>query len=233
MTDRERYIKTAEEWIGAQRGDARYTEILDWFNRNPYYPKIRADSENCSEFTVACALKTFGTNQHYIPISNTANVQSKKWKELRKEPSVGALAYFDYNDGMGISHVEIVRKLYSNQIWTIDGNAKHKVVAHVHSTHNGYIVGYGTPLWEEEKVDMTDFQKAVIGQITVKKGDRGTLVLWLQKYLQKNGFYKDGLQDGIFGEYMFKETKLWQKSVGLTNDGWYGKNAFEYITRNN
>lgn len=231
MTDREKFIKQAESWIGAVEGDNKYREIIETFNGNKQH--YRYDGQGCCEFTVACALKAFGVDQKYIPVTNYANAQSKMWKQLRKEPSLGALAYFDYNDGNGISHVEIVRRLEANRIYTIDGNNRHKVTGRVHSTHNGYIVGYGTPFWKEEEIDMTDFQKAVIGQITVKKGDRGSLVLWLQKYLQRQGFYKEGLQDGVFGEYMFKETKLWQKSVGLVNDGWYGKNAFEYITRHN
>ena len=227
MNDRTKFIKQAESWMGAVEGDNKYAQIIETFNSNKQ--GYRYDGQGCCEFTVACALKTFGVNQRYIPVTNYAKAQSRMWTSLRKEPSIGALAYFDYQDGMGISHVEIVYRLEANRIYTIDGNNRHKVTGHVHSTHNGYIVGYGTPNWKEEEVDMDDFLKAVVGQTVIKKGDRGTLVLWMQKYLQRQGFYMDGLQDGIFGEYMFKQTKLWQKSVGLVNDGVIGKYSLEYI----
>lgn len=227
MGERTNYLKVAESYVGAKRGDGRYEQMLAWFSKNP--KGLKADTENCSEFTVACALQALGINQHIIPISNTANAQAKMWKSLSKTPSVGSLVYFDFKDGNGISHVEIVTDVGTSTITTINGNHDHKVVKMSRLRSYKYIAGYGVPAWPKEGIDMTEWQKAAAGQILLKKGSYGTMVLWLQKYLKTEGFYKNGIEDSKFGAYMQTEVKKWQKANGLYVDGIIGVNCWNYI----
>ena len=229
MNDRAKYIKTAEEWLGAKQGDPAYTEMLHIFNTNP--EGIKADTENCSEFTVSCAIKAFGTDQKYIPVSNTANAQAKKWKSLSKEPQVGALAYFDYKDGLGISHVEIVTGLTDDTIETINGNSRHKVVRMSRKKAYRYWAGFALPEWKEEGVDMTEWQKAAAGQIVLKRGSAGTMVLWFQKYLKEQGYYLRGNLDGQFGTYMQGEVLRWQKANHLQQDAIIAKHCWDFILK--
>ena len=93
-----------------------------------------------------------------------------------------------------------------------------------------YFAGFGVPDWPKE-VDMTEWQKAAAGQIVVKRGTVGSMVLWMQKYLQKNGHYKAGTLDGICGAYMEQAIKDWQRKNNLYVDGIVGRNCWEFILR--
>lgn len=231
MKDRTLYLETAEAWLGAKLGDRAYSEMLTFFNMNPY--GIKADNEDCCEFTVACAIKTFGKNQKFIPVSNYSNGQAKMWGKLAAFPSVGSLAYFDYKDGNGISHVEIVTDITETEIKTINGNAEnHKVERMSRKFDYKYFAGFGVPEWKEGDIDMTEWQKAAAGQIVLKKGSAGTMVVWLQKYLKKQGFYKTGTLDGIFGNVMNQAVRDWQRSTGvLYVDAIVARNCWAYILR--
>lgn len=229
MNELQKYIAQAEAWLGAKRGDGVYEEMLYWFNKNP--KGLRADTENCCEFTVACALKSLGINQPFIPISNYSNAQAKLFKSLSKTPKIGALAYFDYKDGNGISHVEIVTGLTETEVQTINGNNNHKVVRVSRKRTYRYWAGFGIPDWPEEAVDMTEWQKAAAGQIVIKRGTAGSMVLWLQKYLKSKNHYKAGTLDGICGAYMEQAIRDWQRVNGLYVDGIVGRNCWEYILK--
>ena len=229
MSDLSKYLAQARIWVGAQQGDGRYEEMLKWFNKNKQ--GYKADTENCCEFTVACALKALGLDQKYIPVINYANGQAKMWKKLAKEPVPGALAYFDYKDGKGISHVEIVTEVTPTEIKTINGNYQHKVVEMSRKKTYKYFAGFGIPNWPKEGVDMTEWQKAVAGQIEIKKGSSGTLVLWMQKYLKEQGYYLNGTLDSKFGSYMKESVKQWQRANGLYADGVVGPYCWKFILK--
>lgn len=229
MGELKRYLAQAEAWLGAKKGDGVYEDMLAWFNKNP--KGIKADTENCSEFTVACALKSIGIKQAFIPVASTANAQSKMWKKLSSTPSVGSLMYFDYKDGLGISHVEIVTDVRDGTVFSINGNSNHRVVRCSRKTTNRYIAGYGVPDWPREGEDMTAWQKAAIGQIVLKKGSRGTLVKWLQEYLQRQGFYLKGNIDMLWGNYMDSEFERFQQKNGLYVDRICGQKCWEFILK--
>jgi hypothetical protein len=230
MGYRERYLAPANAWVGAKRGDKAYTDMLNCFNTNP--KGIKADSEDCSEFTVACAIKAFGKNQHFIPIASTANAQSKLWPEgLSDTPRPASIVYFDYRDGLGISHAEIVEDVYGGIIYTINGNFNHKVVKMNRKLNYRYIAGYGIPDWPKEKEDMNAWQTAAIKQIVLKYGSVGPLVLWLQKYLQSKGYYLMGDRDSKWLEYMDKEFERFQRDNGLYVDRICGVNCWKFILK--
>lgn len=235
MSDRSAYIKTAEAWLGARQGDAAYADMIAWFNKNKQ--GYRADTENCCEFTVACAIKAFGPDQKYIPVSNYANGQARLWPKLSPAPAVGSLAYFDYGDGNGISHVEIVTDVSPTEIRTINGNSNHKVIRVTRKRTYKYFAGFGLPDWPKEEIDMTKWQEAAARQIILKKGSVGTLVRWLQGYLKDEGFYRNGTLDGIYGSYTQQAVKDFQRaSAGkpkgdLYVDGIVGWNTWNYILK--
>ena len=230
MSDLSKYLAQAREWLGAQRGDGRYEEMLAWFNKNKQ--GYKADTENCCEFTVACALKAIGLDQTYIPVINYANGQARLWKNgLSQKPVPGALAYFDYKDGHGISHVEIVTEVTDTEIKTINGNQNHKVVEMSRKKTYKYFAGFGIPQWPKEEVNMTEWQKAAAGQVELKKGMNGTLVLWMQKYLKEQGYYQNGTLDAKFGNYMKESVKQWQRANGLYADGIVGPYCWKFILK--
>ena len=227
MTDRDKYIKTAKGWLGAKRGDGRYEKMLAWFNRNKQ--GYKADSENCAEFGVACAIQAFGVDQTYIPVCNYSNGQAKMWP-IHKTPRVGSIAYFDYKDGNGISHEEIVTGLTEKEIITINGNHNHQVVEVNRKRTYRYFAGFAWPDWKEERVDMNSWQKAATETIVLKKGSVGPMVVWLGNYLQRQGYYLNG-KGNDFGPYMQQEVLRWQKANGLYPDAEIASNCWRFILR--
>ena len=59
---------------------------------------------------------------------------------------------------------------------------------------------------------------------TLKKGDRGTAIMWLQTYLNAAG-YNAGSVDGIWGTNTTTAVTSFQRARGLTADGLVGRNT--------
>ena len=67
----------------------------------------------------------------------------------------------------------------------------------------------------------------VIKQHCLKQGDKGAHVVWLQKALINRGHKIDA--DGSFGPATLAAVKAYQKSRGLTADGYAGVNTHKAI----
>lgn len=224
MGEIKKLIDTATSYIGAEEGSTKYTELVKLFNTTGY----KYDGQGCCEIAIAFFIKALGLKRttELIPISNYSNAQAKKWSNgLADYPVRGALVYFDYKDGKGIQHVELVIDFDNETITTIDGNSYHTIVKRNRKRNYRYIAGYGIPKFKEDKeLIQMDFVNACIESITIKKGNIGSLVLWAQKYLQSQGYYLNGWLDGVFGETMEKAVKEWQADQGgLIADGVIGK----------
>lgn len=226
-----RTIETAKSYIGAREGDTRYSKLIKTFETTG----LKYDGQGCTEVVLAFYILALGLKRakEIIPISSYANKQSKMWKNgLQKTPSIGAIVYFDYRDGMGVSHEELVIDMDANTITTVDGNSYHTVIKRNRLKTYKFIYGYGVPDFKEDK-EMIDlnFLNACIDTIKIKYGDRGALVLWAQDYLIAHGFYKNGNLDGWFSDYMLKEVKRWQKANGLLEDGIIAKFCLTFMLK--
>lgn len=217
-------LDTAKSYVGAKEGDSRYSELVRIFETSGY----RYDGQGCCEVACSFFIKSLGLQRagELIPIINYANAQSKRWKGgLKDSPALGSLVYFDYKDGLGIQHVELVIDYDDNVIRTIDGNSYHSVVRRERKRTYKYIAGYGHPEFKKDRdLVRMDFITAAINTIEIKKGQIGSMVLWLQKYLQSEGYYLEGYLDGVFGDVLLKAVKKWQADQpGLIADGVIGK----------
>ena len=103
-----------------------------------------------------------------------------------------------------------------------------------HGTQRGVIVS-DLSEWDEwgtlKDVDYTGEVAEVIhvGLKTLRKGDRGETVKWLQELLLAAG-YNPGKADGIFGAKTVAAVKAYQKAEGLTADGIVGKMTLAALT---
>lgn len=217
-------IDTAKSYIGAKEGSVKYSNLITAFETSGY----KYDGQGCCETACAFFIIALGLKraQELIPIINYANGQAKRWKDgLQATPSLGSLVYFDYLDGLGIQHVELVIDYDKDRLITIDGNSYHSVVKRERKLTYKYIAGYGKPDFKKDReLIRMDFINAAINTIEIKRGQIGSMVLWLQKYLQSEGYYLNGYLDGVYGDVLLKAVKKWQSDQpGLIPDGIIGK----------
>ena len=69
--------------------------------------------------------------------------------------------------------------------------------------------------------------KSAVSKFYLNKGDKGAHVTWLQKALVNRGFDLD--VDGSFGPATLTQLKAYQKSRGLTVDGYGGLGTHQAI----
>lgn len=222
-------VECARLWLGAERGDYAYDEILTTFNENGKY---KADTENCCEFVCACFIKALGLARakELIPIINYAKGQVALWNVKNKveKPIIGDIVYY----GFPVNHVEIVIETKEKHFITVDGNYNHKVVKRERLYTDSNINCIMRPEYKDDKdILMYTWKNAVIESVTLKKYNNGSLVLWMQKYLQSKGFYLDGYLDGVFGVHMENAVKQWQKNNNLYVDGVVGKYCWTFILK--
>lgn len=225
-------IETAKSYIGSKEGSIKYTNLIDAFESSGR----KYDGQGCCEIACAFFIIALGLKRasEIIPIDSYSNSQARRWKQgLSDVPKRGSLVYFDYKDGLGIQHVELVIDYDDLRIITIDGNSYHSVIRRERKRNYRFIAGYGVPDFKEDKdIIIMDFINACINTIEIKKGQIGSLVLWLQQYLQDHGYYLNGYLDGVYGEYMEKAVKEWQKDQsGLIADGIVGKYSLMRILK--
>lgn len=147
-------------------------------------------------------------------------------KEKRYYPSgqLGDICFMDFGKGRA-SHVGIVEKKNSDGTYTvIEGNTSTssndnggKVMRRTRKKTN--IRGFG-----RLKYDKKPSKKEYSGTFpskTLRKGDKGTQVKYLQKFLNWYGNYKLEI-DGSFGSATEKAVKAFQKATGLKIDGIFG-----------
>ena len=230
MGEIKKVLSTAYGWIGAKEGDKKYQEIIDAFESNKKY---KYDGQGCCEFVCAVFIKALGIKRakQLIPVINYAKAQATMWTGgLSKKPEIGSLVYF--GTGKEADHVELVVDIYGKGFTSIDGNSYHTVVKKERLINDKSIIGYGNPEFEEDKEYWeSEWKNAVIDSVVIKRYNTGALVLWLQKYLQAHGFYKNGNLDGVFGQYTEQAVKEWQKANGLIQDGIIGKYCFTFMVK--
>lgn len=154
----EKFIEVAEGEIGVcePKGDDKYIS---------YYNKVGGMSFSmnvawCAMFITWCKAMA-GIDKNIIPNFASCDLE-KKWfmdKNLWKigkayggayEPKRGDIVFFSSGYNINDStHVGIVTSLSGNAVSTIEGNTNNTVARRSYSTGSKYIIGYGTPKYEE------------------------------------------------------------------------------------
>lgn len=164
MTDRERIVNTAIEWLGCNKADGSHKKIIDTYNAHKPLArsyKVKYTDAWCSTFASAVAIKAGLTD--IIPTECGCEKHIALFKKLGSwqerdeyKPSAGDYIFYDWDDtGTGDNtghsdHVGIVVSVSGNKIKVIEGNMSNKVGYRTISVNGKYIRGYGVPKYKTE-----------------------------------------------------------------------------------
>lgn len=211
-----RVIETAVSFVGFKEGSSKYNELIKAYN-SAADSKTQYDGQGCTEGVIGAFVLALGRDRakKLVPVVNYANGQAKKWP-LADKPKIGCIAYYGGSD---IDHEELVIDIRGSKLTTIDFNFNHEVIKRTRYTTDRQSKGYGCPKYNlDRSVLLSTWTSAVIRSVSLKKGDTGELVLWLQEFLHTEGFY-NGYFDGVFGDVLDSAVRAYQKEHGLLVDG--------------
>jgi len=155
-----------------------------------------------------------------------------------RNPKVGDQVFFQ--TGGQIGHTGIVVDVTDSTIVTVEGNSSDQVKKNTYLRSNGYIAGYGHPLYSDTALaaetpapvsvpdpeDESTPATCVISLPQLKSGARGSAVMNAQILLISKGYPCGGRRasgretaDGDFGPTTERSVKAFQSQVRLTADG--------------
>lgn len=226
----------------ANAGSANYTKYGKWIGANGtywccsfiswlFYKAFGHDLGKkilCGEYSAACEV----IRQNFIKAGRY---------DQNAEP--GSIIFFSGTRHSGANHIGYVYKVSGNTVYTIEGNTSGGssvvdngggVAKKSYSTSYSRILGYGKPRYNLDtstKTETTKSKKTYSGTFPTlpsrgyfKKGDKGTQVKNLQKFLNWYGGYKLTV-DGDFGSNTYAAVRNFQSNEKLTIDGLFGKNC--------
>ena len=207
----------------------------------------------CDIFVDWCLVKAFGVDaalkllgQPLKSCGAGCSWSAKYFKNIGrfyKIPKVGDQIFFKDSSG-DPCHTGLVYKVTATKVYTVEGNTSSAsgvvanggaVATKSYSITYNRIYGYGRPNYDAEPKNTTTtaepVKKAYTGTFPTlpsrgyfRKGDKGTQVKNLQKFLNWSGGY--GLVvDGDFGVKTLAAVKDFQKKNGLDVDGLFGKKS--------
>ena len=155
-----------------------------------------------SEYSSVLEVKTSGTAPTQI---GTVNVSD--WLNVRSSPSTSASVVAQIQDGFKLYIVGTSGEWYKVTFTLNDKNYSGYV-------HSDYVTA--TPMEQKENCPYAE------PTATVRQGDKGDTVKWVQWYLCKLGYIKSSDIDGDFGPTTLAAVKRFQGDKGLTVDGLVG-----------
>lgn len=182
----------------------------------------------------------------------SADMYKKKGAWYTSNPKPGDQIFF--KNKTGICHTGLVRAVDKNYVYTIEGNTSSSsgVVANgggvfekKYPIRSANIAGYGRPKYDlvsnlEEITEVTNITPGTpissggtitpisdmkVALPTLKKGDKGTQVKYLQQNLNALGAKIQ--VNGIFEDNTLAWLKFFQKVQGLVQDGIYGQASYK------
>ena len=215
-----RYDITSDgyEYVGATTTATTFTDS-NLLSGTSYKYKIRAYTKNTSmvawsSYTSALDITTTGTAPTQI---GTVNVSD--WLNVRSSPSTSASVVAKVTDGFKLYIIGTSGDWYK-VTFNLDGKSYTGYV------HSDYVTA--SPIVQKETCPYAE------PTATVRQGDTGDSVKWVQWYLYKLGYLSSSGLDGDFGPTTLSAVKAFQKDKGLTVDGLVGsgtraalKNAYQ------
>lgn len=157
MSKKSQFLSRLMSWKGYSESDGRYKQIIDIYNTLVPLPvgyQMKYSDPWCAA-TVSAAARSENLTDIIYPECSCARMvkefkRHNRWKDKGYTPAAGDIIFYDWN-GDGVSdHVGVVTKSGNGQIITIEGNINDEVGSRTVSVNNQYILGYGTPQYEEE-----------------------------------------------------------------------------------
>ncbi|MBR4286655.1 MAG: SH3 domain-containing protein [Clostridia bacterium] len=155
-----------------------------------------------SSYSGTLEIKTSGTAPTQI---GTVNVSD--WLNVRSEPSTSGSVVAQVKDGFKLYIIGTSGEWYK-VTFTLDSKSYTGYV------HSDYVTV--KPIEQKETCPYSE------PTATVRQGDTGNTVKWVQWYLYKLGYLKASDVDGDFGPTTLTAVKAFQSDKGLTVDGLVG-----------
>lgn len=150
-------------------------------------------------------------------------------------PRAGDVIVFSSN-GTTREHTGMVYAVDDTYVYTYEGNSSNMCRKRSYLRTSSYIWGYVRPAYADAELPVIvgELYGGIvyedIGLHLLSKGCAGPEVKTVQRILYAKGFKgEDGKiisVDGDFGRNTAYAVKLWQTELGLTADGWVGKDSW-------
>lgn len=257
--DINKVIATAESWVGyieKRNGDLTYLKSktanagsnnYTWFGyiMNKVYPAtMDYPAAWCDAFVDFCFYDSYGATAAKFLLCggfddftvNSADKFKHAGQWHRTDPQRGDQIFFQNDER--ICHTGIVYAVDASRVYTIEGNTGTgaevipnggAVCKKSYLLNNSRIAGYGRPAYGNQEGGVYMFSVK-----TIKEGDKGADVAFLQKLLIGSGYTQENGKPltvtSRFGSQTTYATKKFQKDKGLTVDGIAGPKTFEKLT---
>lgn len=228
MSKRTDFVNVAKSQIGVRETGTNNVKYNTW-----YYEREVNGTTGTSEYAWCVTFECWCANQvgilnTLVPKCNNVGVL-RDWYKARGlyslrgsyTPKKGDLIIF-----RNASHTGIVERVESGRIYTIEGNSKDKVSNNSYLLTDSYIAGYCKVKFNDNTTVKTysGTFPTLPSRGYFRNKDTGTQVKYLQKFL--NWAVNSVLIiDGIIGPLTISAVKKFQKAVGITQDGLFGKNS--------
>ena len=247
---REKASNAALDDKTANAGSSNWTKYARDLAAAGYYNGNKNGYAWCDVFVDWCFFKAYGASEgqriqcQIGPLGAGCVYSAQYYREkgrYDRTPKVGDQVFFQ--SGGDISHTGIVVEVTDSAIVTVEGNSSDQVRKNSYSRANGYIAGYGHPLYSdndtgapEEPVPAPVITECEVRLPQLKNGDTGNAVRNAQTLLIARGYscgggYVSGREkpDGEFGPVTERSVKSFQSSRELIADGIVGPDTWKSL----
>lgn len=179
MTDRQKIVSTAQQYIGCKEADGSHRKIIDIYNGHKPLArgyKVKYTDAWCATFVSAMAILCGMTDT--VPTECSCGQMIELYKKMGRwhenenyKPKPGDIIFYDWQDsGAGdntgaADHVGIVEKVSGGTIAVIEGNKGNAVARRSIAVNGRYIRGYGLPEYSEVSEPEPDELGVVVGDV--------------------------------------------------------------------
>ena len=246
---REKGTNAALDDKTANAGAANWTKYARDLATAGYYNGNKNGYAWCDVFVDWCFFKAYGAVEGQRiqcqtgPLGAGCIFSAQYYQQngrYDRNPRVGDQVFFQ--TGGQIGHTGIVVEVTDSLIVTVEGNSSDQVKKNTYSRSNGYIAGYGHPLYSDAAEPPVKEPKPTPApaedhddgacEVTLpllRNGDKGATVKNAQTLLIVKGYYCGGRRflgketpDGDFGPSTEKAVKSFQSLRKLQADGVIG-----------
>ena len=246
---REKATNAALDDKTANAGASNWTKYARDLAAAGYYNGNKNGYAWCDVFVDWCFFKAYGAVEGQRiqcqtgPLGAGCIFSAQYYQQKGRydsNPKVGDQVFFQ--TGGQIGHTGIVVEVTDSLIVTVEGNSSDQVKKNTYSRTNGYIAGYGHPLYSDAAeapmkepeptpapVEEHDDGACEVTLPLLRNGDKGAVVKNAQTLLIAKGYYCGGRRflgketpDGDFGPSTEKAVKSFQSLRKLQADGVIG-----------
>lgn len=214
---------------------SKYVQDNEWGTKYPNFKKseFKCPCGKCNGYGEGVASSLVKTlqdlrNKHGKSITITSGYRCSAHNK-----KIGGTTNSKHTQGLAADFYMSGFNSQSNRVNVVNELKKTSYYRYAYCNVNGNYPNMGNVVHIDTKLIDPDGKKTYSGTFPTlpsrgyfKKGDKGTQVKNLQKFLNWANGCKLGV-DGIIGNNTISQVKAFQKEVKITSDGLYGKSSLE------